>query len=131
MVKGGKEIGTNGTFGIGGSSKQISSYTGGGGGGYYGGASSNDGQNSVSSGSGGSSYISGMLGCNSVDENGNHTNSRFHFSGYKFRNCVTYSGYNDGDGYALITLIETCTHQKYFLNFFNFKIYVFIFLMKR
>ena len=122
------EVGNNGEFGKGGNSKQRSFYTSGGGGGYYGGASSNDGKASVSSGSGGSSFISGMKGCNAVDENGIHKGNAFHYSGLYFTNAETKSCVSAYDGYAIIQIISpvTCT---YFSIDFVFRLDIFILIM--
>lgn len=84
----------------------------------------------ASSGSGGSSYISGHDGCNSTDENGNSLEDSIHYSGWKFKDTVMIDGEgyewtdtkqayvqmpspqgnyvtgNSSDGYARITLLE-------------------------
>ena len=88
----------------------------GGGGGYYGGDSTG------TRASGGSSYISGHLGCNSISENSTqdniiHTGSMIHYSGKYFLYTQMEPGYsympafdgsneiigNYGNGYVKIT----------------------------
>lgn len=77
-------------FGVG----QPSGYadTGAGGGGYYGGYK---GVNSNCGGSGGSSFISGHLGCDAINLSGVHTGQANHFSGKVFTSTTMI----DGDGY--------------------------------
>lgn len=75
-------------FGIGQSSERFA-----GGGGYYGGEA-NAGRSS-----GGSSYISGHLGCNSIAENSTqdnikHTGSMIHYSGKYFLYTQMVAGYS-------------------------------------
>lgn len=74
---------------------------GGGGGGYYGGNSISLSQVpyfafDVFGGAGGSSFVSGCKGCNSVDRfpiNAvKHTSRPYHFSGYRFTNIIMKSG---------------------------------------
>ena len=48
-----------------------------------------------SSGSGGSSYISGHDGCDSTNENGESTGNSVHYSNLKFKDTVMI----DGEGY--------------------------------
>ena len=59
--------GNNGTFGIGGNGNNTGKYGSGGGGGYYGGGGGSYAHNIVGSGAGGSSFISGYLGCDAID----------------------------------------------------------------
>ena len=99
------ETGSNGTFFYGANSSGKSSYTGGGGGGYYGGGSSNDGKDSVSGASGGSSFVSGMKGCNAVNQDGTHRNNPAHYSGIRFKMPTTDTGVNDGDGFIIVKRI--------------------------
>lgn len=69
-----------------------SGYTGagGGGGGYYGGWGA---PGSSGGGGGGAGFISGMTGCNAVDESGVHTGQPNHFSGMVFKNpAMTVGG---------------------------------------
>ena len=72
--------------------------TSGGGGGYYGGASATaHGYSCVYAGTGGSSYISGYAGCNSISgtstsDNIVHTGSPNHYSGKVFTNSVMIDG---------------------------------------
>ncbi|NCE73111.1 glycine-rich protein, partial [Odoribacter sp. Z80] len=56
---------------------------GGGGGGYYGGYGA---PGSSGGGGGGSGFVSGMEGCNAVNESGAHTGQPNHFSGIIFQN---------------------------------------------
>ena len=81
---------------------------GAGGGGYYGGLAgeSNNNEDSGSGGGGGSSFISGMEGCNAVLENGTHAGHPFHYSGLYFHMPNMISGFNLGDGYAIISRIN-------------------------
>ena len=100
----------------------------GGGSGYYGGMTNN--VSGASSGSGGSSFISGHDGCIAVDEQGTSTENSTHYSGITFTDTVMidgngyewttqrgsyikmedpYGNYVDGksgNGYARITLLE-------------------------
>ena len=92
----------NGYFGF-------STYTGygygtGGGSGYYGGGSGSDTANNVSSGAGGSSFISGHNGCDAIkkestEDNIIHTGESIHYSGLYFTNTVMI----DGNGYNWTT----------------------------
>lgn len=101
---------------------------GGGAGGYYGSRSGrcNPKNWNVPSGAGGgSSYVSGCKGCNSISEKSTenniiHTNQSVHYSGIKFSNIEMKSGEqsmpnphngktmvgNDGDGFARITFLH-------------------------
>jgi len=77
----------------------------GGGGGYYGGGGGVHG----GSAGGGSSYISGHVGCNSIEEeslvdNIIHNGSAYHYSDYYFINTVMKQGEKSGNGAAKITL---------------------------
>ena len=92
-----------------------------GGGGYYGGDSNSNGLATF----GGSSYISGAEGCNSISEDSTednimHTNSIIHYSGKYFVQTMMESGYsfmpnfaetaettgNTGNGYCQITKMK-------------------------
>ena len=95
------------------------------GGGYYGGgAISKDAQNKIGiRGTGGTSFISGYLGCNAIDESSTedniiHTNQPNHYSGYVFTNSVMIAGNasmpspnggtetgHEGNGYCIITWV--------------------------
>ncbi len=101
-----------GKFGIGGDSQHA--HGSGGGSGYYGGGGGNFVQAGVSSGAGGSSFISGHLGCLAIDEssleddiklkNGCTEDSKTiecatHYSNYKFENTEMI----DGLGYKWTT----------------------------
>lgn len=98
---------TNGKFGNG--YFGFSTYTGygygtGGGSGYYGGGSGSDTANNVSSGAGGSSFISGHNGCDAIkkestEDNIIHTGGSIHYSGLYFTNTVMI----DGNGYNWTT----------------------------
>lgn len=88
--------GGNGQFGIAGNGSD-NEYGGGGGSGYYGGSGGGDGDFAVSSGSGGSSYISGHIGCNSIKEssrqnNISHTGDNIHYSKKYFTNTEMIDG---------------------------------------
>ena len=91
------------------------------GGGYYGGYSKHNGSSSGSqSATGGSSFISGYTGCDSIDEMGIHTGQPLHYSEKSFQNSTMIDGKssmptidgsssmigNLGDGYARITFSE-------------------------
>ena len=131
---GSAEQGNNGEFGIGASTKQRTSYPGGGGGGYYGGASSNDGFDSVSSGSGGSSFISGLRCCNAVKEDGSHSNTPFHYSGIYFINPETKSGVNGDNGYAIIKILlsnNACKTFSYKINQLGIYLYLIVLFNKK
>ena len=82
-----------GTFGSSGNvteNVQSNDYGGFGGGGYYGGTS----YDYSFAGSGGSSFISGHPGCNSIRSKLpiNHTDTPFHYSGYVFTDTVMIEG---------------------------------------
>ena len=124
---GGYGIGHDGIFGIGGD--PISYNNGrydrpdgsGGGGGYYGGGGAGYGSSIVGSGAGGSSFISGYLGCDAIAESSTedniiHTGQPNHYSGYVFSNPVMIDGGStmpspsggtetghSGNGYCIIT----------------------------
>lgn len=91
----GAGYGTAGSFGSGGASNP--SYGGGGGGGYYGGGGASYNSNVVGSGASGSSYISGYMGCNAINQASvlgsiTHTGSSNHYSGLTFYNGVMIDG---------------------------------------
>ena len=120
-------VGFDGTFGKGGNGNI--NYGSGGGGGYYGGAGGGYTSWSVDSGAGGSSYISGYLGCVAITSESDVTPKEgcsddtdditcsYHYSGLKFTDAVMKSGNeempthdgtstmigNEGNGYAKIT----------------------------
>jgi len=116
--------GNNGTFGIGGNGNNTGKYGSGGGGGYYGGGGGSYAHNIVGSGAGGSSFISGYLGCDAIDESSTedniiHTGQPNHYSGYVFTNSVMIDGGSTmpspsggtetghgGNGYAIISWIS-------------------------
>lgn len=91
----------SGKFGSGGTGGN--SYSGGGGG-YYGGSSG-----VWQPGAGGSSYISGYAGVNSVGKSTtiSHTDQTLHYSGKYFIGGQMISGVNEGNGYAKISYVET------------------------
>ena len=95
-----------GTFGVGATGGN--SYSGGGGG-YYGGASG-----VWQPGAGGSSYISGYAGANSVKESTTitHTNQTIHYSGKYFIGAEMIEGQNKGNGYAKIKYIGDKPKRK-------------------
>ena len=110
---GGTQIsGGDGTYsagsGLGEGAYPSSKYGPGGGGGYYGGGTSET--NSC----GGSSYISGYAGVNSVEESTTitHTNNTIHYSGKYFIGGSMTSDANSGDGYAKIVYIDTKPKKK-------------------
>ena len=80
--------GTDGTFGVGGNSSTL--YGSSGGGGYFGGGGGGYNSNSVNTGAGGSSFISGYVGANAVDGSSTNPSSMImtgqpnHFSGKVF-----------------------------------------------
>ena len=80
------------------------SYGTGGGSGYYGGGSGISTPDNVSSGAGGSSFISGHNGCDAIKEESTenniiHTGESIHYSGLYFTNTVMI----DGNGYNWTT----------------------------
>lgn len=121
-IAGGKAKGTDGAFGIGGNAQL--EHGSGGGSGYYGGGGAGFIGAGVSTGAGGSSFISGHSGCNAISSaststNIVHTGSPNHYSGKTFTNTKmvagnssmpTYDGIgtmigNNGHGYAKITYL--------------------------
>lgn len=111
--------GAAGSFGIGGvtASDVISKKTGGFG--YYGGGPYGYSNSSVSSAGGGSSYIAGYAGVNSVsanateNENPTHTNQTLHYSGKYFLDGQMEKGVNAGDGKAKITYVGQSYEKKH------------------
>ena len=99
--------GTSGTFAVGGNGGADA--TGGGGAGYYGGAGASQGSATNPGGSGGSSYISGYAGVNSIKESTTitHTNETLHYSEKYFIDGKMYEDENSGDGYAKISYVDT------------------------
>ena len=112
-----------GRFGYSGISR-TNDYGTGGGSGYYGGGNGGSTNCNVSAGAGGSSFISGYLGCDAIDKysgssNIIHTGQPVHYSGYKFDYSIMHAGNeemptydgtstmtgNNGNGYAKISLI--------------------------
>ena len=86
---------------------------GGGGGGYYGGSYCH-GNSYYSGGQGGTSYISGYAGVNSVNESTtiSHTGQTKHYSGKYFVGAEMISGQNSGNGYASIKYVGDKPSRK-------------------
>ncbi|MDD3453451.1 MAG: glycine-rich protein [Bacilli bacterium] len=93
-------FGTNGSFGMGGTGYQSTWSAGGGGSGWYGGAGMSYAGSSIT---GGSSYISGHLGCSSINSAGINTGSAYSWTGYYFTNTKMV----DGEGYEWTTFRGT------------------------
>lgn len=97
--------GSAGVFGIGGSSGiYTDGHVGGsGGGGYYGGS----GAKWHAGAGGGSSFISGYAGSNAITSSSNrtHTNNTLHYSSKYFIDGNMVSGYNSGNGRAIISYV--------------------------
>ena len=129
-----KFFGHDGIFGIGGDASD-SNYGGGGGGGYFGGGGGSIAYNVVSSGAGGSSYISGKENCHSFDLSGTDAyediSSQYHKSGLYFTSIIFKSGSqikHKGNGKIIIThLILNPSCYSYFHMNNNFNIYLNIF----
>ena len=118
----------------------------GGGGGFYGGFSSQiiSSPYFLTVSSSGSSYISGHHGCNSVDENGQHTGSPKHYSGFFFGDSIIHHGHTEflspngafelghsGNGAIRITLLKPfliCVSEN-LITIRNF-VFFFIFLLE-
>ena len=75
----------------------------GGAGGYYGGGGSYWLSYHPMGSGGGSSFISGMEGCDAIDADGKHTGQPVHYSGLFFTETETQSGVRVGDGRIIIT----------------------------
>ena len=86
--------GTAGSFGIGGAGDPVGGHGSGGGGGYYGGGGGGIINGGVSTGAGGSSYVSGCTGCNSVTSATNlaPSGSATHYSGRSFSSISMIAG---------------------------------------
>ena len=113
--------GYDGSFGIGGNTSRAD-HGGGGGGGYFGGGGGSLTNGKVSSGAGGSSYVSGYSECHSFElSNGDiiDRGTPYHYSGYYFTNVQYHedeSG-NYGNGKIVITKIQNnvfCTRIQRF-----------------
>lgn len=96
----GPGVGQNGTGTFGYSIRSSGVYGTGGGSGYYGGGTGGSTPCNVSSGAGGSSFISGHNGCDAIkkestEDNIIHTGQSIHYSGLYFTNTVMI----DGNGY--------------------------------
>ncbi len=113
----------DGKFGIGGHCQ--GDHGGGGGAGYYGGGGGSYIDGGVSSGAGGSSFISGYPGCKAIDKNStedhiSHLDTSEHYSGKVFTDYEMITGSeempthngegtmegNTGNGYAKITFVN-------------------------
>lgn len=104
-------VGSFGKGGYGGASSASNADTGGGSGGgagYYGGSGASGLCNGTWPGGGGSSYISGFAGSNSVKNNTTvtHTNDTLHYSGKYFIGGSMESGVTSGNGYAKISYVD-------------------------
>lgn len=140
---------TNGySLGIGQNGKDHGSTpSSGSGGGYYGGISVEgiNQPNNLAVSSSGTSFVSGFSGCNAVDENGNHTNTPFHYSNLVFDKIIMKDGneifpspfrYKEvghpGNGAIKISYyngfdqLRTCLHRNYFRLSFAFLQSVFL-----
>ncbi len=114
-----QSTGTAGSFGkggYGGANKSGSTSGGGSGGGagYYGGSGASGLGQGIWPGGGGSSYISGYAGVNSVEESTTitHTNQTLHYSGKYFIGGQMIEGQNKGDGYAKIKYVGAKPEKK-------------------
>ena len=93
-------MGENGTFGFGGGGSLRNVNGNGGGGGYFGGGGSATNIDIVGSGAGGSSYVSGYMGCKSIKESAKEnslspssfTGSSIHYTGLYFTAITVKSG---------------------------------------
>ena len=126
VVKGGTQndgyafgYGMDGADGVGGSCG--SEGNGGGGGGWYGGfASDKTGENSNLSGGGGSSYISGLIGC--------VVNSEFVFTHTYMEDGLTTK--NKGNGYAVIGRLSPVSLCRKYHSSSNIFTYLFVLCIK-
>ncbi len=96
-------VGMPGVFGAGGASNV--SHGSGGGSGYYGGGGSGYISSGVSSGAGGSSFISGYAGVNGITSSSSTTptGSTLHYSSLYFLDGYMEAGVNEGNGMAKIS----------------------------
>lgn len=101
-----------GSFGQGGSSNN--SHGGGGGAGYYGGGAGSYNGSVVGSGAGGSSFISGYAGVNTITSSTDrtHTNNTLHYSNKYFIDGEMQLGVNSGNGKAKITYVGNTIEKK-------------------
>ena len=88
---------SNGSFGIG--ATPSSNYGSGAGGGYYGGGSGFSQDDTIITGSSGSSFISGYDGCIAISEDGNPTTQSIHYSNFQFESSNMISGDSYMPGY--------------------------------
>lgn len=120
----GDKCGYDGILGVGGNYSSEINEGGGGGGGYYGGGGGGSSYAIVGSGAGGSSFISGYLGCDAIAESSTvdhivHTGQPNHYSGKVFSNSAMIDGGSimpkpkggtetghSGNGYAIISWIS-------------------------
>ena len=132
--------GTDGSFGFGGNGPN-KNYGAGGGGGYFGGGGGSYTNGKVTSGAGGSSYISGQKGCHSFDQNTNNSSelididSPIHKSGIFFTSINFLNGSQTkykGNGRIIISLISFDYSSNRCLNIkINcLKIFIFIMIIK-
>ena len=128
-------------FGIGGNGNTHQfTPSSGGGGGYYGGFSHLGSENPVIAVSdSGSSYISGHLLCNSINQLGFHVNHSYHFSNLYFYNTTMLNGIqyqpnflnnnnilgNSGNGVIKITFIEKVFTPMIFKTYFFISKFIF------
>ena len=136
--KGGSQTGDEKYFGKGQKGEDGSSVNGeaggAGGGGYYGGLAgeSNNDEDSGSGGGGGSSFISGMEGCIAILEDGTSAGHPYHYSDLYFTMPNMVSGFNLGNGFAIISkfhficFIKSCK----MMNSFSYITYLMIFILK-
>ena len=125
--------GENGTFASGGDGP-VHPYGGGGGGGYFGGGGGSIADGKVTSGAGGSSYVSGQPGCHTfiknddgslIDKETSIHPSGLYFTSISFVNGTTIK--HKGDGKVIISLLMRFNTIVKCNNFFN-KIYLYIIL---
>lgn len=99
---------SGGNFGYG-ASVSVDTDSGGAGGGWYGGKVSN---HCNGGGGGGSSYLAGYSGCST-------TYLTSHQKGVKFSDGVLNTGVNNGNGYAIVTLVQALilrANSNYYKN---------------
>ena len=118
----GRKVGIKGEFGKGGGSNGEENYYGNGGGsGYFGGGGGAIDADVVGSGAGGSSFVSGLQGCNAILKSSTEdhilfSNLPFHYSYHIFTN-ITYQNGKDvqwkEDGKVIVTFI-TRIRDRYF-----------------
>ena len=128
--------GKNGTFGLGGDGPDFA-YGAGGGGGFFGGGGGGVTNERVTSGAGGSSYISGKRGCHSYEKGSDNSiqdlHSSIHSSNLYFTSIIFLNGTESkykGNGKVIITFMNielTCKYMKnQYIGSLHFYILVFI-----